>query len=78
MGRGGGAPGDRGVACGEGLGGVETGHWRGGARTTRGGAWGSEGWWVVAQGDRRGGVVFDRCGNWLVATLGKRNTKSVG
>jgi hypothetical protein len=36
---GGGAPGDRGVPCREGLGGVWTGIWRSGARTTRGGGW---------------------------------------
>jgi hypothetical protein len=42
---GGGTPGDRGVACEEGLGGVGTKDWRDGAWTTRGGAWGSEGWW---------------------------------
>jgi hypothetical protein len=48
---GGGAPGDRGVPCGEGLGGVGTGVWRGGARTARGGTWGSEGWRVVAEAD---------------------------
>jgi hypothetical protein len=30
---------------------------------------------VAAQGDERGGIVLgcDRCGNWLVVTLGKRN-----
>jgi hypothetical protein len=76
---GGGAPRDQGVACGEGLGGVGTGDWRGGARTTRGDAWGSEGWRVAAQGDRRGGVALGwcgQCGDWLVVALGKRNTKS--
>jgi hypothetical protein len=39
VGRGGGAPVDRGVARGEGLGGVGTGHWRDGAQTARGGGW---------------------------------------
>jgi hypothetical protein len=43
-----------------------------------GGMWGSEGWWVAAQGDRRGGIVLSWCGNWLVDALRKRNTKSVG
>jgi hypothetical protein len=78
---GGGAPGDRGVVCGEGLGGVGTGDWRSGAQMARGSAWGSEGWQVAAQGDRRGGVALDwcgRCGDWLVVTLRKRNTKCVG
>jgi 23S rRNA G2069 N7-methylase RlmK/C1962 C5-methylase RlmI len=32
---------------------------------------------VVAQGDQRGGVALDWCGDWLVVALGKRNTKSV-
>jgi hypothetical protein len=109
MGRGGGAPGGRGVVRGEGLGGLGTGHWRGSAQTARGGgwrrvgirgvaaplgtgvwhvgrgqgewepgigaavlrwrgaacgsAWGSEGWWVAAQGDQRGGVVLGWCGD---------------
>jgi hypothetical protein len=48
VGRGGGAPGDRGVARGEGLGGVGTGHWRCSARTTGGGMCGSKGWLVAA------------------------------
>jgi hypothetical protein len=70
---GGGAPGDRGVPCGEGLGGVGTGVWRGGARTVRavhgdqrGGGWrrkGTRRWRVVAQKDRRGGVVLGWCGD---------------
>jgi hypothetical protein len=42
-GGGGGAPGNRGVSCGEGLGGLGTGVWHDGARTARGDAWGSEG-----------------------------------
>jgi hypothetical protein len=42
-GGGGSAPGNRGVSCGEGLGGLGTGVWHGGARTARGDAWGSEG-----------------------------------
>jgi hypothetical protein len=49
--------------------------WRGAAC---GSAWGSEGWWVAAQGDQRGGVVVGWCGDWLVVTPEKRNTKSVG
>jgi hypothetical protein len=55
---GGSAPGDRGVSCGEGLGGVGTGVWRSGARMARGGGWrrlGIDG--VAAQGDRRGGIT---------------------
>jgi hypothetical protein len=44
----------------------------------RGGAWGLEGWRVAAQGNRRGGVALDWCGDWLVVVHGKRNTKSVG
>jgi hypothetical protein len=39
---GGGAPRDRGVSCGEGLGRLGTRVWRDGARTARGG-----GWWRV-------------------------------
>jgi hypothetical protein len=78
VGRGGGTHGDRGVARGEGLRGVGTGHWRGGARTARGG-----GWWrmgiggVAAQGNEWGGVTLGWCGDWLVVALGKRNMKSV-
>jgi hypothetical protein len=76
---GGGAPRDQGVACGEGLGGVGTGDWCGSARMARGGTWrhvGIRG--VATQGDRRGGVALDWCGDWLVVALRKRNTKSVG
>jgi hypothetical protein len=76
---GGGARGDRGVPCGEGLGGVETEVWRGGARTARGSGWRHVGiGGVAAQGDWRGGVALDWCGDWLVVALRKRNTKSVG
>jgi hypothetical protein len=77
--RGGGTPGDQGVACGEGIGVMGTGDCRGSARTVRGGSWrhvGIRG--VAAQGDRRGGVALDWYGDWLVVTLRKRNTKSVG
>jgi hypothetical protein len=51
---GGGARGDRGVPCGEGLGGVETEVWRGGARTARGGGWRHVGIGGVACGGARG------------------------
>jgi hypothetical protein len=79
VGRGGSAPGDRGVARGEGLGGVGTGDWRGGAQMVRGGTWRRVGIGAVAaQGDQRGGVTLSWCGDWLVVALGKRNTKSVG
>jgi hypothetical protein len=64
MGRGGGAPRDRGVARWEGLGGVETGHWRGGARTVRGGRWRR----VGIRGLVGGGASGDRgvvCGEGL-------------
>jgi hypothetical protein len=75
----GGTPGDRGVPCGEGLGGVGTGDWRGGAQMVRGGTWRRVGiGGVAAQGDQRGGVVLGWCGDWLVVTPEKRNTKSVG
>jgi hypothetical protein len=43
-----------------------------------GDVWGSEGWWVATQGDRRGGITLGWCGDWLVVALGKRNMKSVG
>jgi hypothetical protein len=43
-----------------------------------GGAWVSEGWRVAAQGDQRGGIALDWCGDWLVVVLRKRNMKSVG
>jgi hypothetical protein len=64
MGRGGGTPGDWGVARGEGLGGVGTGHWRGGARTVRGGGWRRVGIRGVAGGGAPGdqGVA---CGEGL-------------
>jgi hypothetical protein len=62
---GGDAPGDQGVPCGEGLGGVGTGDWRGGAQTAKGGGWRRKGIGGVASRAR------------LVVALGKRNTKSV-
>jgi hypothetical protein len=50
---GGDAPGDRGVSCGEALGGVGTGDWCGGARTVRGGGWRRVGIEGVAGGGAR-------------------------
>jgi hypothetical protein len=68
---GGGAPRDRGVPCGEGLGGVGTGVWRGGARTVRavhgdrrGGGWRRKGTRGVVGGGTRGPEGWRRA--WLV------------
>jgi hypothetical protein len=51
---GGGAPRDRGVACGEGLGGVGTGDWCGGAWMARGGVWQRVGIGGMVGGGARG------------------------
>jgi hypothetical protein len=77
---GGDSPGDRGVPCGEGLGGVGTEVWRGGARTARGCGWRRVGIRGVAGGSARGLEGWRRARlmwDWLVIALGKRNTKSV-
>jgi hypothetical protein len=57
---GGSAPRDRGVPCGEGLGGVGTGDWRGGAQTARGGGWRHVGIRGVAGGGTRGSEGWHR------------------
>jgi hypothetical protein len=51
---GGGAPRDWGVSCGEGLGGLGTGVWHGGAQTVRAGRWQHVGIRGVAGGSARG------------------------
>jgi hypothetical protein len=48
------------VPCGEGLGGVGTGDWRGGAQTARGGGWRHVGIRGVAGGGTRGSEGWHR------------------
>jgi hypothetical protein len=77
---GGGAPGDRGVLCGEGLGGVRTRDWRGGARTARDGGWWRVGIGGVVGGGARGSEGWRRalgwCGDWLVVAAHTLSAKS--